>query len=131
MGLFRRRKAEPPARIAIRLPEPAEQILLLRPLVDRLTEVVHSLAGDVATLRQDLALLRPETAGESTGQLRPAAAAPAVFIGSVTDEAAELQRVFEILNEQTDALWFERQWLQAQFTVAWEGVPLPGHPRIS
>ena len=113
------------------MPGPAEQILLLRPLVDRFTVVVQSLAAEVATLRDDLAVLRPETAGDSTGQLRPAAGPPAVDLGDVAGEAAELQQVFEILNEQADALWFERQWLQAQFTVAWEGFPLPGHPRIS
>lgn len=130
MGLFRRRHRPLQARIAISLPDPAQQIVMLRPMIDRLTEVVQSLAGDVGTLRQDLLVLRPETAGDPAGSLRPAAASPAVDSVDVIGEAIELQRVFEILNEQADALWFEKQWLQAQFTVAWEGVPLPGHPSI-
>lgn len=130
MGLFRRRHSPPVARLSISLPDPAEQIVMLRPMIARLTEVVHGLAGEVRVLRADLAVLRPELAGRSTGSLQPAAAAPPPRIGDVIGEADEVQRVFDILNEQADALSFEKQWLRAEFTVAWEGVHLPGHPSV-
>ena len=131
MGLFRSSRPQPPARIAISLPDPVGQIVMLRPMTERLTEVVRSLAGEVGTLRQDLAVLRPETAGDPAAPLRPAAVAPTAHMGDDIGEAAELQRVFEILNEQADALWFEKRWLRAQFEVAWEGVPLPGHLSVN
>lgn len=131
MGLFRRRTAVSATRIAITLPDPVEQIVMLRPMIERLTEVVSSMAGEVSTLRGDLAVLRPETADDPAGHLGPAAAAPAARGADVIGEAVELERVFDLLHEQVDALWFEKQWLQAQLTVAWDGVPLPGHPSVS
>ena len=67
IGLFHRRNSPPPLRIAITLPGPVEQIVVLRPMIDRLTEVVRSLAGEVGTLREDLAVLRPETADDPAG----------------------------------------------------------------
>jgi len=39
------------------------------------------------TLREDLAVVRPETAGDSAGQLRPAAVAPTVSVDDVIGEA--------------------------------------------
>jgi hypothetical protein len=132
MGLFRRRSRPPsPPRIAISLPDPVEQIVMLRTMIDRLTDVVLSLCGDVRTLRVDLAVLRPETAGNAAALLHPAAVAPPARIADVIGEATELQRVFDKLHEQSDALWFEKQWLQAQISVAWSGVPLPGHPSVT
>ena len=125
MGLFRRHRPPMPARIQISLPDPVEQIVMLRPMIDRLTDVVRSLCGEVGVLRTDLAVLRPE-ADNNTGLPRPVAVAPASRAADVIGEAAELQRVFDQLHEQADALWFEKQWLQAQFAVAWSGVPLPG-----
>jgi hypothetical protein len=125
MGLFRRHRPPMPARIHIDLPDPVEQIVMLRPMIDRLTDVVRSLCGEVGVLRTDLAVLRPE-ADNNTGLPTPVAVAPASRASDVIGEAVELQRVFDQLHEQADALWFEKQWLQAQFAVAWSGVPLPG-----
>ena len=131
MGFFRRRRPTPRARFSISLPDPGEQIVMLRPMIGRLTEVVTNLAGEVGTLRGDLMLLRPAAVHGTAPDLRPAAVAPAARVGDVVGEAVELQKVFDILNEQADALWFEKQWLQAEFAVAWQGVHLPGHPGIS
>ena len=86
MGLFRRRSRPPsPPRIAISLPDPVEQIVMLRTMIDRLTDVVLSLCGDVRTLRVDLAVLRPQTPGTRRRCCirRPSPRLPAVPMSSV------------------------------------------------
>lgn len=116
MGLFGRHHDPPVARISISDPDPVSEIRALRPVVERLVEVVQTLSVRVGGLRLDLAVLRGEPVPASD-DLHIEAGPQAPSQDAVV-EAEQLRRTFDALHDRADALWFESQWLTAEIAVA-------------
>lgn len=119
MTLFRRHVAPPRLHIAITNPDPIDEVRRLGGLIDDLRLVVCTLAREVGQLQCRFAEIRGTTA-EPVAPTEPRVTLEPVSdtTGNAVADAARLAAVFDLLHEQADALWFERQWLTAQIDVA-------------
>lgn len=110
-------------RIGVSTLDPEAEVRALRSLAERMVEIQGPMMASVTDLRDDLAQARGL---EVTARPRPYP--PATLPGTSADvigEAVSLALSVESLQEQLDALWFERQWLAAQIAVANGEVILP------
>lgn len=108
--------APPRPRIAITTPDPADEVRRLCGLIEDLRLVIGTLAGEVGQLRRRFADVR----GTTTEPVEPLGTFGPVSdtTGDVVADAARVGAVFDLLHEQADALWFERQWLTSQIDVS-------------
>jgi len=84
----------------------------LASLVERELAVIADLQAQVAALRRDLIAIRPDA------DLPPAQTAPEPPGPAAGDSVDEMSAAFDRLQEHADGLWFERQWLTAEISVA-------------
>ncbi len=84
----------------------------LAPLVERELAVIADLQRQVSALRRELIAVRPD-ADLPPEQARPEPPGP-----GAGNSADELSAAFDRLQEHADGLWFERQWLTAEISVA-------------
>ncbi len=113
--MFRRRRPRRPARPVIRIgvstPDPVAEVATLRSMIGPMLSVRDTAQAPCDELRRQLGRTSPERSSVPEP-------VPAPRANDVIGEAVALREYYDRLYEQVDGLWFEKQWLAAELSVA-------------